>query len=106
MGAVMSVRQQLIHGLEQLVAEVADKVCAAMVVPPLGEFVAAQCRTEITEFVDTLLTAYSESPHTPAEDRLAAAQKLLAAARDAGDRQAMLSAHDAVERAAAEVAGQ
>lgn len=42
----------------------------------------------------------------PAVARLEAAQDRLAAARDAGDRQAMLSAHDAVERAAAEVAGQ
>lgn len=40
------------------------------------------------------------------ETRLAAAQDALAAARDKGDRDAMLAAHDAVQRAATDVAGQ
>lgn len=59
-------------------------------------------------FDDIALAVASGKPMAllESERRLEVAQLNLAAARDAGDRQAMLSAHDAVERAAAEVAGQ
>ncbi|MBF6189442.1 hypothetical protein [Nocardia farcinica] len=103
-GAAVTARELLIGEIEKAFHGVADQLSAALFLPPFGDGFVEQCRPEVEAFVDAILAG--KLPPTPAETRLAAAQDRLAAARDSGDQAAMLAAHDAVQRAAAEVAGQ